>query len=125
MPLLLTKTNSTKRQVRKKTLSQKVEFGATSLIVVTILLVCSLALTYLAHTNKIATRAYQLRKIEHEREDLITQSEILNMKISQVQSLIAIENDPKVAAMHNSTTPTFMRGDTAVASNESNNPFYN
>ena len=125
MTLLITKTNSTKANVRKKTLSQKVEFGVVSLLFITIILICSLALTYLSHTNKIATRAYQLKKIENQREKLITESEILNMKISQVQSLLAIESDPMVASMERYDAPIFIRVDTAVASNDNKNPFYN
>jgi hypothetical protein len=125
MPLLITKGNNLKPHVRKTTLSQKVEFGVVSLIFITIVLVCSLALTYLAHTNKIATRAYQLKKIEQERESLITESQILNMKISQVQSLVAIENDPIIASMRSFEAPIFIRGDTAVAASENKNPFYN
>lgn len=116
MSLLITKTNSTKVGVRKRTLSQTIEFGAISLIVVTMVLICILSLVYLTHTNKIATRGYQLKQLEYERKQLITENEAWNLKISQAQSILTLEQDPKIAAMLNTSTPKFIRGDTAVAS---------
>lgn len=115
MPLLITKNQNTRAGVRKKTLSQTIEFGAVSLIVVTTLLICILSLVYLTHTNKIATRAYQLRQLEHERGKLITENESWNLKISQAQSILTLEKDAKILTMVNGGIPHFIRGDTAVA----------
>lgn len=116
MTLLITKNSSTKVGVRKKTLSQTIEFGAMSLIVVTMVLICVLSLVYLTHSNKNATRAYQLKSLESERGKLITENESWNLKISQVQSILTLEQDPKIISMQDSSTPKFIRGDTAVAS---------
>lgn len=118
MTLLITKTNSAKVGVRKKTLSQTIEFGAMSLVVVTMLLICILSLVYLTHSNKNATRAYQLKALEYDRAKLITENESWNLKISQVQSILTLEQDPKIISMQDSTAPRFMRGDTAVASTQ-------
>lgn len=116
MPLLITKSNTTKSGIRKKTLSQTIEFGAMSLIAVTAMLICILSLVYLTHTNKTATRAYQLTQLKVERDRLIKENEAWNLKISKVQSLLTLQEDNKIQAMVESGVPHFVRGDTAVAS---------
>ncbi len=119
-------SQSRKKTIRnKRTLSEKVEISIFSLLFISISLICLLALTYLSHTNKISTKTYQLMQLKKEREALITEGELLNIKISKVQSLGLIEDDPVIANMHTYDTPVFIRGDTAVASNEYSNPFYN
>jgi len=123
MSLLITKTNSTKANVRKTTLSQKIEFGAASLICITILMVCGLSLMYLTISNKKSTRSYELQQLEKMRAELLDESRVLNAKFAKVQSLNAIKNDPIVTSMNNAKSPLFIRGDTAVASIK--NPFYN
>jgi hypothetical protein len=109
------KTNISNIGTKKRTLSRRIELGAASLICITVVMICTLSLAYLAHSNKIATRAYQLKSLEKEREALITQNELWNMKLSQAQALATIENDPKVASMVSITAPIYVRGDTAVA----------
>lgn len=101
--------------VRKRTLSQKIEFGMTSLTFFTIVLIAIISLVYLAHANRNATKGYALKNLELKRSELITENEVWDMQIAQVKSLQALENDPKIRNMVKADQPLFVRGDTAIA----------
>jgi hypothetical protein len=102
--------------VRKRTLSQKIEFGMTSLTFLTIILVAIVSLVYLAHANSNATKGYALKNLELRRSQLLTENEVLEMQIAQVKSLQALQSDPKIRSMVKADTPMFVRGDSAIAS---------
>ena len=101
--------------VRKRTLSQKIEFGMTSLTFFTIILVAIISLVYLAHANRNATKGYALKSMELRRSRLLTENEVWDMQIAQVKSLQALQSDPKIRAMVKADQPLFVRGDTAIA----------
>jgi len=107
--------NNPTSRVRKNTLSHKVEVGVNALVFVIISLVVVISLVYLANSNRNATKGYALKNLELERTQLLTENEIWNMEIARVQALANIQNDPKVRAMVKTTTPMFVRGDTAIA----------
>jgi hypothetical protein len=107
--------NNTSDNVRKKTLSQKIEVGMTSLVFVTIILVAIISLVYLAHANRNATKGYALKSLELRRSHLLTENEVWDMQIAQVKSLNSIQSDPKVTSMVKADQPKFIRGDTAIA----------
>ncbi|MFH0820963.1 MAG: hypothetical protein V1908_04265 [Candidatus Peregrinibacteria bacterium] len=102
--------------MRRKTLSQKVEVGITSLMLVTILLVGMITLVYLVHSNRNATKGYALKNLELERSRLLMENEVWDMEIAKVKSLDTLQNDPKVQRMVKADQPLFIRGDTAIAS---------
>ncbi len=101
--------------VRKRTLSQKIEFGMTSLTFFTIILVAIISLVYLAHANRNATKGYALKNLELKRSQLITENEVWDMQIAQIKSLKTLQNDPKIRTMVKADKPLFVRGDTAIA----------
>ena len=101
--------------VRKRTLSQKIEFGMTSLTFFTIILVAIISLVYLAHANRNATKGYALKSLELKRTQLLTENEVWDMQISQVKSLQTLQNDPKIQRMVKADQPLFVRGDSAIA----------
>jgi len=102
--------------VRKRTLSQKIEFGKTSLTFFTIVLIAIISLVYLSHANKNATKGYALKNLELRRGKLLTENEVWDMQIAQVKSLQSIKSDPKIRSMVKADQPMFVRGDTAIAS---------
>lgn len=108
--------NKHSENVRKRTLSQKIEFGVTSLTFLTITLVAIISLVYLAHANSNATKGYALKNLELRRSQLLTQNEILDMQIAQTKALQAIQSDPKIKTMVQANQPLFIRGDSAIAS---------
>ena len=54
---------------------------------------------YIFHSNRIATSWYALKDLQQERENIVLNEEILNLKISRAQSLDSIEWDPYIAQM--------------------------
>lgn len=110
--------NNTHDAVRKRTLSQKIEFGMTSMVFFTITLVAIISLVYLAHANRNATKGYALKSLEIERSELLTENEVWDMQIAQVKSLQTLENDPKIRQMVKAEQPLFVRGDSAIASRD-------
>ena len=102
--------------VRKRTLSQKIEFGMTSLTFFTIILIAIISLVYLAHANRNATKGYALKSLELRRSELLTENEVWDMQIAHVKSLQALQGDNKIKTMVKADQPMFVRGDTAIAS---------
>ncbi|MDH5597164.1 MAG: hypothetical protein OEY44_03605 [Candidatus Peregrinibacteria bacterium] len=105
----------TSSNVRKRTLSQKMEFGMTSLTILTFILIAIVSLVFLAHSNSTATKGYALKSLELRRSQLLTENEVWDMQIAQVKSLQALESDPKIRSMVKADQPMFVRGDTAIA----------
>lgn len=78
-------------------------------------LILLLALMILFHENANATKGYRLRTLEHERSQLMLESEVLKMQIAQEQALEKLQADPKVEAMKAPKTATYLNADAAVA----------
>lgn len=110
--------NKTRHSVRKKTLSQRIEFGKTSLTFFTIILIAVVSLVYLAHANQNATKGYVLKELEQSRAELMTKNEILDMQTAQAKSLDTLQSDKKISSMVKADEPMFVRGDTAIASRD-------
>ncbi len=104
-----------KKGIRKKTLSQKVEVGINALVFSTITIICVVSLLFLAHSNKVATKGYELKSLKEERSMLMTENEIWNMKIARSRAIEKIKTDPVIAQMQVVKTPQYIRTDTAVA----------
>ncbi len=107
--------NKTSRAVRKKTLSQKIEFGKTSLTFLTIILVAMVSLVYLAHANKSATKGYVLKELQQEQVVLLKKLEVVDMQIAEATSLQKLDGDAVVASMITADGYDMIVGDTAVA----------
>lgn len=108
--------NKAPNNVRKHTLSHKVEVGMTSLLIVTVILIGIISLVYLAHANRNATKGYALKSLELRRSKLLTENEVWDMQIARVKSLSNIQSDPNVLTMVKAEQPKYVRGDTAIAS---------
>ena len=74
-----------------------------------------LALAFLAHNNRTATKGYELKMLRDSRAELLQKSEVLSMQIADLQSLVALENDETIRQMVKVEEPRYIRGDTAVA----------
>ena len=62
-------------------------------------LIIVLALLILFHHNFNATKGYRLRSLEHVRDQLLLQQEVLNMEIAKAQALGTLEKDAQIQAM--------------------------
>ncbi len=109
MSLLITSGHTATPGIRRRTLSSRVELGATSLVFVVVALAFVVSLIYLAHANKVATRGYILKQMETEKNTLITQNEIWQQRVSENKSLEAIKNSPAVERMVSVKEATYIR----------------
>lgn len=70
---------------------------------------------YVYHTNRNATMWYILKELQEEREELLNEKEMLNLKTSKVQSLSNLENDPYIANMNWYLSVVYIDKDIKVA----------
>ncbi|MFH0776223.1 MAG: hypothetical protein V1936_01265 [Patescibacteria group bacterium] len=115
MNLILSNSREARPGIRRRTLSNRVEVGTFSLMVIVILLALAVSLIYLAHANRTATRGYILKKLEIEKNDLRTQSEIWEQRVSEAKSLNAIEQSGILKKMVEVEKPTYLRADLKAA----------
>ncbi len=99
MSLILTSGRTATPGIRRRTLSSRVELGATSLVFVVVALALVVSLIYLAHANRVATRGYILKQMETEKNTLITENEIWKQRVSEGKSLETIKSSPAVERM--------------------------
>ena len=111
MNLILSNSREAKPGIRRRTLSSRVEVGTFSLMVVAVLLALAVSLIYLAHANRTATRGYVLKRLEIEKNNLRTQSEIWEQRVSEAKSLTAIESSGILSDMVDVNDPIYFKAD--------------
>jgi len=99
-----------------KEATMKLEFGPSMAIGGLFLVAVLFSLLYLAHFNQVATKGYDLRRLEADRQQLLDQYDIKNMKLAEAKSLTTIMASDKVSAMRRPAEIAYVRGNTAIAS---------
>lgn len=94
----------------------KFEIGPGSMVFGLATIALTMSLLYLAHYNSVATKGYDLRRLEAARQQLMTQYDIKNMKLAEAKSLSVIAASDKVGGMRRPGEVTFVQGTTAIAS---------
>ena len=94
------------------------EFGPMVIIVGLMLLSVLMAFLYLVHFNKVATKGYELKRLEANRQQLLSQHDLSDMHIAEATTLDRISHSDKVARMRPISFITFIHGNTALASAE-------
>lgn len=102
------------KKIREATL--KLEFGPSLAIGGLFIIAVLFMLLYLAHFNQVATKGYDLRRLEADRQQLLNQYDIKNMKLAEVKSLNTIIASDRVTTMRRPAEITYVRGNTAIAS---------
>jgi hypothetical protein len=100
--------------VRQGTL--KFEFGPMSVMVTLFLIACLMGLLYLMHFNQVATKGYDLRRLEAARQQLTSQNDIKNMKLADAKSMARVISSDRVSVMKRPAELIYVRGNTALAS---------
>jgi hypothetical protein len=75
-----------------------------------------MGLGYLTHFNQVATKGYDLRRLEADRQQLMNQNDIKNMKIAEAQSMARVIGSDRVSVMRRPAQLIYVRGNTALAS---------
>jgi len=80
-------------------------------MIIAVLLALTVSLLYLAHANRTATRGYAIKKLEIEKNEIITDLEIWDQQVSEARSLETIKNSTIVGEMVNVREPKYIRAD--------------
>lgn len=111
------KKNSLKDTINKfKGVKLNYEFGSTAVIIGLFILAVSSSMFYLAHFSNVATKGYELKRLEADHQQLLNQYEIKNMKLAEVKALKRIASSERVSAMRRPSNIEFIHGTTAIAS---------
>ncbi len=94
----------------------KLQFGPMTLIVGLIIVAVSMSILYLMHFNQVATKGYDLKRLEVDRQQLMDQNQLSNMNIDKVTSMPSILASTRIQTMVKAHEVTFVRGDSALAS---------
>lgn len=92
------------------------EFGPGTVMIGLGVIATVMSLTYLVHFNKVATKGYDLRRLEAERQQLLSQYDVKNMKVAEATSLNHIINSDRLNGMRKPAEVLFVRSNTAIAS---------
>ena len=114
--LIMARGSSVQRGVRRSTLSSNVYIGTYSLMFLLVVFICLMSILFLIHYNNIATKGYVLKRLEVERQQLLSEREVKDMHLSEIRSLDVIKGHDKIARMINVNDPQFVREDTGIAS---------
>lgn len=108
--------NSLRSGVRKQLLSQRIEIGVVTLTFTLIVITCILSILLLLHSNKVATKGYELRTLQTEVASLnlrhqkleaivaekksintIASSNFIKETLYPINQLVIVQNDNKLA----------------------------
>ncbi len=109
-------SNRRTRRLQIAPLNWKFSFGPKSLIVVLGIVGLAVSMMYLAHFNQVATKGYDLKRLEIDRQSLLDSNESENMRLADVKSMNAILTSNRIQRMVNVRNISYVHGDTAVAS---------
>jgi len=94
----------------------KFEIGPTLIIVALLLLSIGMALMYLAHFNQVATKGYEMRRLQADRQQLLAQYDLSDMRLAETKTLDRIAHSDKVVHMRPLSRVIFVSNNTALAS---------
>ena len=78
--------------VQKKLLARRVEIGVVTLTLTLIVLTCVLSILLLLHSNKVATRGYELKSLFAEQHELKLINERLNAEVASRMALNKVKS---------------------------------
>ncbi len=103
------------RRTRVSAIKWQFQFGPMTLIVGLIFAAVAMSMLYLMHFNQVATKGYDLKRLEVDRQQLMDQNQMSNMNIDKVKSMDAITGSARIQRMVKANNVSFVRGDTALA----------
>lgn len=93
----------------------KLVIGPKHVIVGLFLVSVFLSLASLVTFNHMATKGYELNRLEAKRQELMTQYEIKNMKLAEVKSLTNIVETERASVMRRPSDIIYISGNTFIA----------
>jgi hypothetical protein len=113
--LILTRGVSYRRNLLKKYINE-FHVGPVFLVGSLVLFVALVTVITLMFSARQVTKGYVLNSLEAQNQELVKESEKIDMQISKVRSLNFIEDSTKVSTMIIPGQIAFVSGDSAIAS---------
>ncbi len=96
----------------------KLEIGPKVVVVFLFLVSVLMSLMYLAHFNKVATKGYEVKRLDANRQQLLAQYGLSDMHLAETKTMDRLVNSDKVVHMKSARRVTFVNSNTALASAE-------
>lgn len=93
----------------------QLQFGPMTVIVGLIFAAVGMSVLYLMHFNQVATKGYDLKRLEVDRQQLMDQNQLSNTNIDRVKSMQSILASQRIQRMVKGNNVAFVRGETALA----------
>lgn len=103
------------RRTRVTPMKWKLQFGPMTLIGGLVVVAVGMSILYLMHFNQVATKGYDLKRLEVDRQQLMDQNQVSNMNIDKVKSMNSVLTSGRIQRMVKANNVSFVRGDTALA----------
>lgn len=114
MEIFRTKASETFKKVKEVKIRHV--FGPSAVMISLAVFAVGISLLYLAHFNQVATKGYDLRRLQADQDQLMSQYEIKNMRLAQITSLNTIAHSDRASVMRRPADVMFVRENTALAS---------
>jgi len=85
--------------VARSSLSHKSEVFFTAIVALIVVLFCTFSLIYLSHANSVATKGYEIKKLQEARSVINAELDGWNLKLTRLQSLNSLSGSDQIAKM--------------------------
>jgi hypothetical protein len=79
--------------IQKRLLTRRLEIGVVTLVITLIIITCLLSILLLLHSNEVATKGYELRKLQANQRELYLYNQRLQAEVAQKKSLQLVSGD--------------------------------
>jgi hypothetical protein len=91
------------------------EIGSTTIISGLGMICILLSLAYLVHFTQVSTKGYELKRLEADRQQLLSQYEIKNMRLAEAQAMATIISSDQVESMRKARSVDYVDGGIILA----------
>ena len=116
--LTFTKSNTAKRGIRKKTISDKLRVGSVTLGFITVTLICLLSLFYLSGVNSLATKGYDIKFYEERLNELKKENQRLKTEAAELQSMRRLKDSVEKLNMVSVRNVSYISGSGSVVASK-------
>lgn len=109
------KLNQNGESGQLKVESIKIDINPYFLMITLLFLAMLLSAFYLIHSNAVATKGYQLKRLEITTQELKSQEDLKNMYLAKSESMATIFQDSRLDRMKKPSQLLFIYGDTVIA----------
>lgn len=102
--MLITNSNNNQIGIRKRAIGREIKIGPLTVQFVIIIILAALALLYLAQSTQGATKNYQVRELEDQKNKLELDNERLEIETVRLKSLNEINNNVDKLGLESTAT---------------------